>query len=52
MDAKYAQLKAQLSHLCDIPSHLLCLAEVNQAQIKVWMVHICQSYELLFRAST
>ncbi|XP_034237598.1 ubiquitin carboxyl-terminal hydrolase 32 isoform X2 [Thrips palmi] len=34
MDEKYAQLKTQLSQLCDIPAHLLCLAEVNQAQIK------------------
>lgn len=35
MDEKYAHLKTQLSQLCDIPAHLLCLAEVNQAQIKV-----------------
>ncbi|XP_026279470.1 ubiquitin carboxyl-terminal hydrolase 32 isoform X3 [Frankliniella occidentalis] len=34
MDGKYAQLKLQLAQLCDVSSHLLCLAEVNQAQIK------------------
>lgn len=34
MDAKYAQLKEQLFQLCEVPSHLICLAEVNQAQIK------------------
>lgn len=35
MDEKYSSVKNALSCLCGIPAHLLRLAEVSAAQIKV-----------------
>jgi hypothetical protein len=35
MDEKYSSVKSALSNLCGVPAHLLRLAEVTAAQIKV-----------------
>jgi hypothetical protein len=35
MDEKYISVKSALSGLCGVPPHLLRLAEVSAAQIKV-----------------
>jgi hypothetical protein len=35
MDEKYSSVKSALSSLCAVPAHLLRLAEVTAAQIKV-----------------
>jgi hypothetical protein len=41
MDEKYSSVKNALSALCGIPAHLLRLAEVSAAQIKVRVVQLC-----------
>ena len=41
MDEKYSSVKNALSCLCGIPAHLLRLAEVSAAQIKVCVPEFC-----------